>query len=69
MSRICLGMTDAEMHERLHKFRERHYTAQERENSSQFPCVIVGPWLLTYYTFQSLFSLHVVVIFIFEAKG
>jgi hypothetical protein len=42
-------MTDVEMHERLHKFRERHYTAQERENSSQFPCVICGPWIYYYY--------------------
>jgi hypothetical protein len=58
-------MTDAEMHERLHKFRERHYTAQERGNSSQFPCVICGPGIL--YPFQSFF--HILVIFIFEAKG
>jgi hypothetical protein len=40
---FVLGMTDAEMHERLHKFRERHYTAQERKNSSQFLSVICGP--------------------------
>jgi hypothetical protein len=61
-------MTDAEMHERLHKFRERHYTAQERGNSSQFPSVICGPWIL--YLFIAFFHiLHVVVIFIFEAKG
>ena len=25
---FVLGMSDAEMHARLHKFRERHYTAQ-----------------------------------------
>ncbi len=36
MPNICLfsGMTDTEMHERLHRFRERHYAAQERETFS-----------------------------------